>query len=155
MNILIIYDTVYGNTEKVAQALQTALSAGNAVSLLKAHAASPAQAQQAHLLLVGSPTHGGRPTEAVKKLLDAIPAGGLKGKRAAAFDTSSAKQGEGWFVRGVIDFFGCASKRISADLSAKAAEVLGADTFLVRGREGSLLEGELERAQAWAKALLA
>lgn len=154
MNILIVYDTVYGNTEKVAQTLQTVLARGNKVNLIKTHAASAAQAQQADLLLVGSPTHGGRPTEDVKKLLDAIPVGGLNGKRAIAFDTSSAKQGEGWFVRGVIDFFGFASRRISADLAAKGATVLGTNTFLVRGREGALLDGELERAAAWVKDLV-
>jgi flavodoxin len=47
MHILIAYDTVYGNTEKVAQALQTALGSSG-VTLLKARAASLAWAACPH-----------------------------------------------------------------------------------------------------------
>jgi flavodoxin len=151
MKALVVYDTVYGNTEKVASVLKENLNKKYDVKLIKADAAKPADLDGVDLLLVGSPTHGGWYIESVKTFLNAIPANGLKTMQAAAFDTSTSKQNESGFVKAVINFFGYASKRIAKSLAAKGATMVSAETFPVIGREGPLQEGEIEHAKSWAE----
>ena len=154
MKILIVFDSLYGNTEKIAQAIKEGLSSGNEVALVRADQASANDIEKMDLVLVGSPTHGGQFSEAVKNFFKSIPDKGLQGKRAAAFDTGMSKENESGFVKGVISFFGYASKRIGKELTKKGATLTGAETFFVLGKEGPLKEGEIERARQWAKGLI-
>ncbi|NCC36774.1 MAG: flavodoxin family protein [Chloroflexia bacterium] len=86
MNALVIYDSVFGNTETIAQAIAAALGT---------QAISVSQAEAGHLrgldlLVVGSPTCGLRPTEGMVKLLQGLPKNHLTGVRVAAVDTRIA-----------------------------------------------------------------
>jgi len=87
MKTLVIYDSVFGNTEKVALAIAESLRSRASVEILKADQADPGQLTGFGLLVVGSPTRGFRPTETLAGLLNRIPAKALKGIRVAAFDT--------------------------------------------------------------------
>jgi flavodoxin len=99
------------------------------------------------LLVVGSPTLGGRPTPAVKTFLDRIPEGALAKVRVAAFDTRMTM----W----VAKLFGWAADRIAAGLAAKGGIAAAKpEGFIVKGREGPLADGERERAAVWAKGFL-
>jgi hypothetical protein len=92
------------------------------------------------MLIVGSPTHGGRPTEAVKTFLDAIPAGGLKGIKVAAFDTRMTPDGQPWWLQKIINFFGYAAPRIAKVLvSNGGTQVKEPEGFIVEGKEGPLV----------------
>ncbi len=155
MNALIVYDTLYGNTGQIAEAMKEAIGKKHQVKIIKAAEAKPADLGGVALLLVGSPTHGGQPTEAVKAFLAAIPTNGLDRMQVAAFDTSMTKENESGFVKFIINFFGFASSRISKTLTGKGAQVVGAETFLVVDKEGPLVEGEVERAKGWAEGLIA
>jgi len=150
MKITIVYDTVYGNTEKIAEVLKEGIKGKNTIKMIEADDASADDVKDAEMLWVGSPTHGGWYTEGVKNFLKSIPENGLKDKRAVAFDTSSSKENESWFVKRVIDFFGNASRRIARELEKKGAQLAGSETFYVHGKEGPLQEGEVERAKEWA-----
>lgn len=142
MGIVVAYDSVFGNTEQVAKAIGGALPADTMVA--KADHVDAAALAQATVLVVGSPTHGGRPTEAVKGLLGRIPEGKTKGLKVAAFDTRIP----GRFPK----IFGYAADRIAADLTAKGAVMLvPPEPFYVKGRNGPLKDGELEHAAQWAK----
>ena len=154
MKIWIVYDTLYGNTEQIAQTIKEGMGKGNEVELVKADKANFQDIAKVDMLLVGSPTHGGWFTEPVKKFLHSIPQMGLQGKRAAAYDTSTSKENESGFVKLVIDFFGCASKRIAKELNKKGTKLLTSETFFVIGKEGPIQDGEMERAKAWAKGLV-
>jgi len=83
MKALVIYDSVFGNTEKVAQAISTALN----TSALSVGDVTPEMLTGLDLLVIGSPTRGFRPTEAVAKLLNDLPKKHLAGVKVAAFDT--------------------------------------------------------------------
>jgi len=69
MKAIVIYDSVFGNAEKIAQAIAEALGAQEPVELLQASQADSDGLAQTDLLVVGSPTRGFRPTEAVAALL--------------------------------------------------------------------------------------
>lgn len=159
MNILVVYESYFGNTEKVARAVYEALSQAHAaqgnVRILHAKDAKPEDVVGVDLLVVGSPTRGFRPTEATVAFLKSIPAGSLKGLRIAAFDTrielSTIKSKP---MRWFVDRGGYAAKHIAESLQERGGELVAQpEGFLVMGEEGPLKDGELERAAAWAKSL--
>ena len=91
--------------------------------------------------MVGSPINGWRPTPKITTLLSALGSGSLKGVNAAAFDTR---------VRMFIH--GDAAKKISHALKAGGADIIAEPMpFYVKGSEGPLRDGEIEKAQSWAQ----
>ncbi len=152
MKVLVVYDSQFGNTEKIAQAIGGAFVAPHTVKVVKAGAATQADLAGVELLIVGSPTQGGRGTQDTQKFLNGIPAEGLKGVRVAAFDTRIVPKGG--FVKLITRTFGYAAGRLATVLTSKGGtEAAPAEGFVVEGREGPLRVGELERAGAWAKTI--
>ncbi len=153
MKILIVYDSLYGNTQKVAESVRDGLS-NDDIKLVRAKEAKKGDMQGIDMIIVGSPTHGGRPSQETKKFLDSIPENGLKNIKAAAFDTGIPSEGQKFFLKAIINFFGYAAKRIANDLKKKGANIIKSETFFVSGKEGPLVDGELERAKEWGKGLV-
>jgi len=161
MNALIIYDSVFGNTEKIALAIGNALGSKEEVNVLKVSDTRPDQLAGVKFLFVGSPTRRFRPTEALSGLLDRFPGNALKGVKVAAFDTRltmdeiNKTSVLAFFVR----LFGTnayAAGRIANLLRKKGGEMAGTpEGFFVVGMEGPLVEGELERAANWARQIMA
>jgi flavodoxin I len=147
MKVLIVYDSVYGNTEKITQAMAEAIATSGEAKLLRAGEANPPELESIELLIVGSPTHGGRPTPAVQDFLNVVAEQSLKGIKVAAFDTRATSK----FAK----IFGNAAGRIARHLTKKGGVLVGSPQgFLVTGTKGPLKEGELERAAAWTKGIL-
>jgi flavodoxin len=145
MKILVIYDSLYGNTAKIAKAIGDAV--GGEVRVLSVGEAKPSELSTVDLLFVGSPTHGGRASPPMRELLDKVQARGLGGIKVAAFDTRLTNK---W-----ARIFGFAAGRIAKSLAKKGGTlVLSPEAFYVKGTEGPLKEGELERAGAWARGIV-
>ena len=157
MKALVVYDSVFGNTEKVAQAIGDALGTPEDVSVLRVGDVKPEQLVGVQVLIVGSPTRAFSPTPATKAMLKAIPAEALNGVKVAAFDTRiSMEDTDSGFLRTMVKVFGYAAKPIADRLESKGGElVLAPQGFYVQDSEGPLKEGELERAVAWAKQVAA
>ena len=152
MKTLIVYDTVWGNTEQIARAIAEAIPGD--VKLVKAGEADAASTGSFDMLLVGSPTQGGRPIKSVQAFIDSIPAGGLSKTGVAAFDTRT--EITGGFIRFLTKMFGYAAPRLADALKNKGGQSAAPPGgFTVNGREGPLITGELERAAQWAKDLAA
>jgi flavodoxin I len=149
---LVLYDSRFGNTEKVAQAIGAALAAKGEVAVVKVADVRPEQLAGIDLLVVGSPTWGSRPTPAVSRWLKTLPSQRLKGVRVAGFDTrGDMSQVTSRFVLSLVGFLGFAAAPISARLAKKGGTVaVPPEGFVVVDREGPLKEGELERAAEWA-----
>lgn len=157
MKALVIYDSYFGNTEQIAQAIGNALGSPEDVETLRVGNLKPEQLTGLELLIVGSPTRGFRPTAAITNLLKGIPTNGLSGVKVAAFDTriSIADMGPA-ILRFLAGLFGYAAKPISDGLKRKGGRLtLPPEGFLVEGTEGPLKEGELDRAADWAKQIMA
>jgi len=145
MKALIVYDSVYGNTEKIARAIAEVITPSGEVKVLGVGEANPSELASTDLLIVGSPTHAGRPTPAVQALLNKVAK--LQGINVAAFDTRITTK--------LVGVFGYAAGRIAGNLKKKGGVlIVSPEGFFVAGREGPLKEGELERAAGWAKGLL-
>jgi flavodoxin I len=153
MKILIIYDSVFGNTEQVARAIGEALRSRGDTGIVRINAATPEQLAGLDLLIVGSPTRGFRPTEPIKDFLKNIPANSLRGVKVAAFDTRIAVEDiKQPILRGLVKMGGYAAKPIGNALKKKGGNLVAeGEGFFVKGSEGPLKESELERAAVWAK----
>jgi len=154
---LIFYDSFFGNTEKIAQAVADGLKAGCETTLARSSSLSPAQLNDYDLLIAGSPTRAFRATPDITKLLAGVPAGGLRGKKAAAFDTRvSTAEVNNKFLTVMVKLFGYAAEPLAKTLQKKGAElVVPPAWYIVTGSEGPLKEGELEHAASWAAEILA
>jgi flavodoxin len=145
MKALVVYDSTYSNTEKIAKAVAAAMTGD--IRVLRAAEANPAEFGSFDLLVIGSPTYGGRPMPSVAKLLNKISESTIKGKNVAVFDTRLAVI--------MAKMFGFAADTIAKNLKGKGANlVVPAEGFFVTSRKGPLKNGELERAAAWAKSLV-
>lgn len=145
MKALVIYDSVYGNTEKIARAISGAITGD--VKVFRIGEANLSELESIDLLIVGCPTQGGRPTPAIQGFLDRVRGDTVKGVNVAAFDTRMSTK---W-----VGIFGYAAGRIAEALKKKGGSLAAPpERFFVKGREGPLKEGELERAAGWAKVLV-
>ena len=149
MNTLVIYDSVFGNTGKIAQAIAAALET-QAIPIGQADAR---QLDGLDLLVVGSPTRGFRPTEGIRILLNELPKGYLTGTRVAAFDTRIVLETiDSKALRFLVDKGGYAAHTIAKTLKKKGGQLAASpEGFFVTGEQGPLKDGELERAADWAK----
>lgn len=157
MKALVVYDSVFGNTEQIAQAIGKALGSQEDVEVLRVGDVKAGQLTGVRLLIVGSPTRAFRPTPATVNFLKSIPAQSLKGVRVAAFDTRISVDDTGSAVlRFMVGIFGYAAKPIADQLEKKGGQLaVPPEGFFVEGSEGPLKEGELERATAWARQIIA
>ncbi|MBN1135112.1 MAG: flavodoxin family protein [Anaerolineae bacterium] len=158
MKAMVVYDSAFGNTEKVAQAIGQALGSPGDVAIVRVGNARPEQLAGLTLLVVGSPTQKFRPLATISGFLKGIPNNGLKGVKVAAFDTRMTESDVekirilAFFVR----IFGYAAKPIADRLLKKGGNLaVPPEGFYVAGTEGPLLEGELERAADWARRIVA
>lgn len=145
MKTLVVYDSLYGNTEIIARAVGDALP--GEVEVLHAGEAKVSELGAYDLLIVGAPTHGARPSPDAKAFLDKIQPFALKGVNVAAFDTRMTNK--------LITLFGVAAPKIAKALKEKGGTQVGSpEGFFVTGGEGPLKEGEVERAATWARGLV-
>lgn len=152
MKILVVYDSLYGNTEQIARAIAGAISPPGEVTLSRVGEVSMSQLRGPDLIVVGAPTQGFRPSKPVQGFLEGIPAGHLEGVCVAAFDTRIAEADVGRGLRLLIKVGGYAAKHIGEALTRKSGRlVVPPEGFLVKDREGPLREGESERAAGWGE----
>jgi flavodoxin len=145
MKALLVYDSVYGNTEIIARTISHAFP--GEVRLLRVEQVNAADLA-VDLLIIGSPTHGALPTEATRGLVERIGPPSREGAQAATFDTRLT-----W---GFLRRYGFAADRLAETLVEKGWTLVSAPGgFYVRGlKKGPLKKGEVERAADWARTLV-
>jgi len=148
MKALVVYDSFFGNTERVARAVADALG-GEA---LRVGQVTPDRLAGLDLLVVGSPTRAFRPSPDIKNWLASLPADSLAGINVAAFDTRiSVEETRSAVLSFFVKLFGYAAKPMADMLAKKGGRLAAApEGFYVQDKEGPLKDGELERAAEWA-----
>lgn len=146
MKTLVIYDSLYGHTKIIAQAIADAIP--GETRLLHVGEVNASELGACDLLILGAPTHGGWPSDPVKELLGKVQASALKGVKVAAFDTRHTAR--------LLRLVGFAAPKIAKSLEKKKSGTLvcAAEGFFVTGTRGPLKEGEVERAAAWAQEIV-
>ena len=170
MRAIVIYESMYGNTHAIADAIARGLGQGNDVAVVQVAEASPELLAEASLVVAGGPTHvhgmsGARSRQAAVDAarkdgsgltLDAPSVGpglrdwfGTVGRMhgwGAAFDTR---------LDGPAVLTGHASKTIAKLLQRHGlAEIAPARSFLV-SKDNRLRPGEEDRAEQWGRELAA
>jgi len=150
MKAFIIYDSIYGNTEKIAQAIGDGLP--GEVKVVRVGEVNPSELKTYDLIILGSPVHGGRATPAIDAFIKKLPANSLQRKSVAAFDTRFESEDQGVGLRLLMSVIRYAAERIAKDLVKKGGRLVAEpEGFIVENKEGPLKQGELERASKWAK----
>ena len=158
MKSLVIYDSQYGNTEKIAKIIGKTIGKFGEVEVVRIGTLKPGELAGNQLVMVGSPTQQFRPTATMKNFLLGIPNNGLFGIKVAAFDTRlTMREIEKTPPLPIfVKIYGYAAERIAKQLKKKGGElVIPPEGFFVEGMEGPLVEGELERAEKWAQGIFA
>jgi flavodoxin len=150
---MIIYDSFFGNTEKIAHAIGNSFRSKADVQVFRVNEIKPEQISGMEILIVGSPTRAFRPSKPITRLLNRIPAQGLKNVKVLAFDTRiSTVDANSRVLNMLVKWFGYGAKSIADLLEKKGGSlILSPEGFFVNGSEGPLKEGELERAAEWAR----
>lgn len=142
MKILIIYDSQFGNTERIAQVIADTLSEFGQAKAVHVDKIKFPELEKVDLLILGCPTQGWRPTPAMQQFLKNIFLFRLNDLSVAAFDTRFRMPR--WLT-------GSAAKIIAKKLQEMGGSLLlPPESFFVKGTEGPLREGEIERAATWA-----
>jgi flavodoxin len=86
---IIIYESSFGNTKKVAEKIRENLNLieKNDTVIKTVKEVDPIEVLNFDLILFGSPNHMGGPTRGIRKFIDKLKKVGLKGKKVATFDT--------------------------------------------------------------------
>jgi flavodoxin len=141
MKALVIFDTSFGNTKTIAETIAKEL--GNNTKTISVTEFNNNELAGTDLLVVGSPIIGWKPSERMSKFLASLNKDQLKSFKVATFDT-----------RVKIFFHGDAAKKIAQTLKESGAEIITEpQAFLVKGKEGPLIDGEIEKAIEWAKTI--
>ena len=152
VKVFVLYDSVYGNTKQIAQAIGKGFDEHHDVEVIHASTVIKEKSDDVDILIIGSPTHGGRYTEAIQAFFKDMAPDLPKNLSVAAFDTRTSSTG---IVGGIEKIFGRAAPRIARDMEKQEWKLLvEPEGFIVKGRKGPLREGELDRAEEWAKTML-
>jgi len=151
MKGLVIYDSVFGNTKLVAEAVAQALG----YPLMPVISAKAELLKDYEHIVWGSPTRGFRATEPMQNFIKALPNGALAGVKVSTFDTRmDIKEVNNKFLTFMVGIFGYAAEPLAKSLVKKGAMLQGAaGGFIVNASEGPLRDGELDCAAVWAKTL--
>ncbi len=148
MNALVLYDSRFGNTERIAETIALALQEALPTRLASVGEVADCEAllDDVDLLVVGGPTQRHGVSAGLKEMIGCLDARSLDGIRAATFDTR---------MSGPRFVTGSAAVRLERLLRHRGAWlVMPAASFVVEGTVGPLQRGEREHALVWARELL-
>jgi flavodoxin len=143
MNTLVVYDSQFGNTERIAQVIADTLRTFGQAQAIPVARAPALSLQGIDLLILGCPTQGMRPTPAMQSFLTNISSQEFSDLSVACFDTR---------FRGFL-WKHSAAPNLDRHLRTRSIiPLVPPESFFVKAmkQEGPLLPGEVERAVTWA-----
>lgn len=163
MKALVVYESLFGNTEQVAKAVADGLGRHVEVEIVEVTDAPTVITDLLDLIVIGGPTHAFSMTRAGTRA-DAFDQGATQGSKQTGLREWLSRLPSGPHSELVATFDTRVDKvrRLpgsAARSAAKAARRLGyspaakPESFYVVDVAGPLLDGELARATAWADRL--
>ncbi len=142
MQSLVVYDSKFGNTKRVAEAVADGLRTHGPVRLLELSAILPQELGEPDLLVIGGPTQAHGISARMRQFLDALEARSRSGMVAVTFDTR-------FRIWSIIS--GSAAQTIATKLRRRGVRLFAPpESFFVSRGVPQLEEGEAERAVTWA-----
>ncbi len=132
MKALVVYDSLYGNTEKVARALATGMTKqGVEITSVRANEGDSGTLVAYDVIAIGGPTHGLGLSKTMKAFMKQFEKADVKNKWGFAFDTKLKSR-----------FAGSAGKKIEQQMEQHGMKiVMPHASAVVAGTEGPLKEG--------------
>jgi len=144
MKIVIVFESKYGNTRRVAEKIMEGISevSGVDASLRELKEVDVNRIPEYDVILIGSPNHMGGPTRSIKGFIDNLGGLQLEGKKFAVFDTYMGRDFEKTVrkMEKQISERNTGLKRIAAGLSVK-----------VRGIKGPIVESEIPKCRDFGR----
>jgi len=145
MESLVVYDSKFGNTKKLAEAIADGLRCVGSVRLLGLDKLPPKDVGTVDLLVIGGPTQAHGMTARIRQFVDLLETRSATGMVAATFDTR---------FRMPAAVSGSAARLIARKLRQAGIRVFTRpQSFFVSRSVPELEQGEAERAAEWAKDL--
>lgn len=177
MEIAVVYESVYGNTHEVADAIAEGVHEAEpeaTVACLRVGDAVPDRVRSADLLIVGGPTHmhgmssgmsrkmavqgeakkAAEGTETVHEIEPGAESRGLRDWFHQLPDTTKGHFAAAFDTRAEFKLAGGAAGGIAHRLHRHGYDMVGEEGFLIDQAEGPLRDGERDRARAWGAALV-
>jgi menaquinone-dependent protoporphyrinogen IX oxidase len=154
MKGIVVYDTSYGNTKKIAETIaETLKESGLEVDLFDVKEVKKLSAKDYGFLVLGSPTRFGTMSFAIRGFLGKVKKEEWMNKPFAAFDTENPENIERARVEKKE---WSAAEKISEKLrDKKMNQLLPVLKASVLGQKGPLVEREVERTKDYARQLAA
>jgi hypothetical protein len=160
MHALVIFESIWGNSEQVARAIAAGIGEGTEV--IDALRAPATLGEDVDLLVVGGPTHAfSMSTEATRKAAadqgaTQIPARGIREWIDALSSPTRAVPVATFDTRVVSPRLpGSAAKKAMKRLLGRGFRPIAKpETFGVHGYSGPVADGELDRARQWGSGLV-
>ena len=147
MKGIVVYDTSYGNTKKIAETIaETLKESAIEVDLFDVKDVKKPSAKDYNFLVLGSPTRFGTMSFAIRRFLGKVKSEEWVNKPFIAFETENPEnmKKKEW----------SAAEKIAAKLrDKKMNQLLPVLKALVLGQKGPLKEGEIDRTKEYAKGL--
>jgi menaquinone-dependent protoporphyrinogen IX oxidase len=152
MKGIVVYDTSYGNTKKVAETIvETLRESGIEVDLFYVKDVKKLSAKDYGFLVLGSPTRFGTMSFAMRSFLGKVKSEEWVNKPFTAFDTENPENIEK--ARAEKKEWSAAEKISGKLRDKKMNQLLPVLKAVVFGQKGPLKEGEIERAKDFAREL--
>lgn len=147
MKGIVVYDTSYGNTKKIAETIaETLKESGIGVDLFYVKDVKKLDGDDYDFLVLGSPTKFGTMSLTVRFFLGKVKSGEWVDKPFAAFDTENPENMEN------IEW--SAAEKIAERLRGKKmTQLLPVLKAAVLDWKGPLVEGEIDRTKGYAREL--
>jgi len=154
MRYLVTYDSAYGNTARIADVISSSLSEFGKTTEKQLEEVTDKKITHADLIVIGSPTQGGRPTGPTLQFIEALPAKVMRGKKIAVFDTRFDMEAQKFGLRMLMRTIGYAATKMASAAKRRGWQVISDPMgFIVNDTKGPLRDGETERAAKWAASL--
>ncbi|MFX0010491.1 MAG: flavodoxin family protein [Candidatus Hermodarchaeota archaeon] len=147
MNVLIVYETNFGNTKKVAEIIAEGMNAVEQIEpeVLNVNDVEFNKVQDFDAIIIGSPTWGGNAPKSIRDFIDTLAKLPLNEKYYAVFDTNNNLRFLSNLVRKL-------EKKISKKIPS-LQKILPGLPVRVIGLKGPIAEGELSKCKDYGKEL--
>ena len=139
MNVLIVYETKFGNTKKAAETIAEGMKEGEQIEteVVNVNDVDYSKVRDFDAIIIGSPTWAGNCTDTIKNFINELAGLSLNEKSYAVFDTNSG-----------IPLLSKAVKKMEKLVGKK---ILPGLLVRVKGTKGPIVEGELPKCHNFGK----
>lgn len=161
MRALVVYESMFGNTEQVARAIRDGIEASMDADVVEVGAAPDTVPADVTLLVVGGPTHAfsmSWPTtrrDAAQRSTSLVSSGrGIREWLGGLPTRTTETEATAFDTRVTSRVTGSAARAASRRLDRLGYHLVAAfASFRVTDVAGPLVDGELDRARDWGRAL--